>query len=109
MYHYLQNVQNFINTFSYYYEINYIYNSIYFNSFVNATKEINQKNMSNDENRPNENILLKTWFKNMDKEYDEKLRSLDFMNLLDNYVNSSLELINNMYLNGNINSQLTFS
>lgn len=93
MYHYLQNVQNFINTFSYYYEINYIYNSIYFNSFVNATKEINQKNTSNDENRPNENILLKTWFKNMDKEYDEKLRSLDFMNLLDNYVNSSLELI----------------
>ena len=86
MYHYLQNVQNFINTFSYYYEINYIYNSIYFNSFVNATKEINQKNMSN----------------------DEKLRSLDFMNLLYNYVNSSLELINNMYLNGNINSQLTF-
>jgi hypothetical protein len=65
--------------------------------------------MSNDENRLNENILLKTWFKNMDKEYDEKLRSLDFMNLLDNYVNSSLELINNMYLNGNINSQLTFS
>lgn len=108
MYHYLQNVQNFINTFSYYYEINYIYNSIYFNSFVNATKEINQKNMSNDENRPNKNILLKTWFKNMDKEYDEKLRSLDFMNLLDNYVNSSLELINNMYFNGNINSQLTF-
>jgi polyhydroxyalkanoate synthase subunit PhaC len=108
MYHYLQNVQNFINTFYYYYEINYIYNSIYFNSFVNAMKEINQKNMSNDENLPNENILLKTWFKNMDKEYDEKLRSLDFMNLLDNYVNSSLELINNTYLNRNINSQLTF-
>jgi polyhydroxyalkanoate synthase subunit PhaC len=108
MYHYLQNVQNFINTFSYYYEINYIYNSIYFNSFVNAMKEINQKNMSNDENLLNENILLKTWFKNMDKEYDEKLRSLDFMNLLNNYVNSSLELINNTYLNININSQLTF-
>ena len=62
MYHYLQNVQNFINTFSYYYEINYIYNSIYFNSFVNATKEINQKNMSNDENRPNKNILSNTFF-----------------------------------------------
>jgi hypothetical protein len=44
----------------------------------------------------------------MDKEFDERLKSDNFVNLLDNYVNSSLDLFDNIYSNGYINPQLIY-
>ncbi|MGI0050794.1 MAG: alpha/beta fold hydrolase, partial [Nitrososphaeraceae archaeon] len=55
----------------------------------------------------NQNTLLKTWFENMDSEFEEKLRSKTFIDLLAQYVNNNLDLFNSMY-NGYINSQLIY-
>ncbi len=52
--------------------------------------------------------MLKTWYQNVDREFDKKLRSDNFVNLLDKYVNSSLDLFNEMYNNGYINPQLIY-
>ena len=95
-----------INAFSNHYEINYFYNSIYFNSFSNAFKEVLQNSKRN-EKQSNGNLFLKTWFDNMDREFDEKLRSDGFINLLSKYVNSSLDLFNSMY-NGYLYPQLIY-
>ena len=112
MYFYPALIQKSIDTFSKYCEIRYFYNSIYFNSFLNAIREVNQKEDLTKEERQlstNENnILLKTWYQNMNREFDKKLRSDYFVNLLDKYINSSLELFNDIYNNGYINPQLTY-
>jgi len=42
------------------------------------------------------------------REFDEKLRSDTFLNLLDKYVNSSLDLFNDIYNNGYISPQLIY-
>jgi polyhydroxyalkanoate synthase subunit PhaC len=89
-------VQKSIDLFFKYNEINYFYNSIYINSFLNAIKELKQNDIRN-ERQSNENILLKTWLENMDREFEEKLRSDNFINLLVRYVNSSLDFYNEMY------------
>ena len=106
MYFYPELFKKFINAFSSHYEINYFYNSIYFNSFSNAFKEVLQNSKRN-EKQPNGNLFLKTWFDNMDTEFDEKLRSDGFINLLSKYVNSSLDLFNSMY-NGYLYPQLIY-
>ena len=95
-----------MDTFSKYYEINYFYNSIYYNSFLDAIKEVNDLYIKN-ERQSNEDILLKTWYKNMDSEFDKKLRSDNFVNLLDNYLNSSLALFKDAYKE-DIRSQLIY-
>lgn len=95
-----------MDTFSKYYEINYFYNSIYYNSFLNAIKDVNDLYLKN-ERQSNEDILLKTWYKNMDSEFDKKLRSDNFVNLLDNYLNSSLALFKDAYKE-DIRSQLIY-
>ena len=96
MYFFPKSIQKSLDAFFRYNEINYFYNYIYYNSFLNAIKEVNKQNIKK-EIQSNENILLKTWFENMDIEFEEKLRSSDFMNLLDKYVNSSLNLYNDIY------------
>ena len=108
MYFYPALIQKSIDVFSKYYEIRYFYNSIYFNSFLNAIREvINQKeDITKERQSTNENILLKTWYQNVEKEFDKKLRSDNFVNLLDKYINNSLELYNEMYNNCYINPQL---
>lgn len=73
MYFYPELFKKSINAFSNHYEINYFYNSIYFNSFSNAFKEVLQNSKRN-EKQSNGNLFLKTWFDNMDREFDEKLR-----------------------------------
>ena len=92
MYFYPALIQKSIDVFSKYYEIRYFYNSIYFNSFLNAIREvINQKeDITKERQSTNENILLKTWYQNVEKEFDKKLRSDNFVNLLDKYINNSL-------------------
>ena len=106
MYFYPELFKKFINAFSSHYEINYFYNSIYFNSFSNAFKEVLQNSKRN-EKQSNGNLFLKTWLDNMDREFDEKLRSDGFINLLSKYVNSSLDLFNSMY-NGYLYPQLIY-
>jgi polyhydroxyalkanoate synthase subunit PhaC len=110
MYFYTTFIQKSIDTFSKYYEIRYFYYSIYFNSFLNAIREINRKEniIKERQQSTNENILLKTWYQNVEREFDTKLRSDNFVNLLDKYVNSSLDLFNNIYNNASINSQLIY-
>ena len=109
MYFYSALIQKSIDTFSKYYEIRYFYNSIYFNSFLNAIREVNQKeNIIKERQSTNENIFLKTWYQNVEREFDKKLRSDNFVNLLDKYVNSSLELFDVIYNNGFINPQLIY-
>ncbi len=109
MYFYPALIQKSIDTFSKYYEIRYFYNSIYFNSFLNAIREVNQKeNIIKERQSTNENIFLKTWYQNVEREFDKKLRSDTFVNLLDKYVNSSLELFDDIYNNGFINPQLIY-
>ena len=109
MYFYSALIQKSIDTFSKYYEIRYFYNSIYFNSFLNAIREVNQKeNIIKERQSTNENIFLKTWYQNVEREFDKKLRSDTFVNLLDKYVNSSLELFDVIYNNGFINPQLIY-
>jgi poly[(R)-3-hydroxyalkanoate] polymerase subunit PhaC len=109
MYFYSALIQKSIDTFSKYYEIRYFYNSIYFNSFLNAIREVNQKeNIIKERQSTNENIFLKTWYQNVEREFDKKLRSDNFVNLLDKYVNSSLELFDDIYNNGFINHQLIY-
>ena len=88
--------QKSIDLFFKYNEINYFSNSIYINSFLNAIKEIKQNDIKN-EREVNGNILLETWFENMNREFEEKLRSDTFINLLDKYVKSSLDFYNEMY------------
>jgi polyhydroxyalkanoate synthase len=106
MYFYPELFKKSINAFSNHYEINYFYNSIYFNSFSNAFKEVLQNSKRN-EKQSNGNLFLKTWFDNMDREFDEKLRSDGFINLLSKYVNSSLDLFNSLY-NGYLYPQLIY-
>ena len=109
MYFYPALIQKSIDTLSKYYEIRYFYNSIYFNSFLNAIREVNQKeNIIKERQSTNENIFLKTWYQNVEREFDKKLRSDNFVNLLDKYVNSSLELFDDIYNNGFINHQLVY-
>ena len=109
MYFYPALIQKSIDTLSKYYEIRYFYNSIYFNSFLNAIREVNQKeNIIKERQSTNENIFLKTWYQNVEREFDKKLRSDNFVNLLDKYVNSSLELFDDIYNNGFINHQLIY-
>jgi len=109
MYFYPALIQKSIDTLSKYYEIRYFYNSIYFNSFLNAIREVNQKeNIIKERQSTNENIFLKTWYQNVEREFDKKLRSDTFVNLLDKYVNSSLELFDVIYNNGFINPQLIY-
>jgi len=106
MYFYPELFKKSINAFSNHYEINYFYNSIYFNSFSNAFKEVLQNSKKN-EKQSNRNLFLKTWYENMDREFDEKLRSDGFISLLSKYVNSSLDLFNSMY-NGYLYPQLIY-
>ena len=106
MYFYPELFKKSINAFSNHYEINYFYNSIYFNSFSNAFKEVLQNSKRN-EKQSNGNLFLKTWFDNMDREFDEKLRSDGFISLLSKYVSSSLDLFNSMY-NGYLYPQLIY-
>ena len=106
MYFYPELFKKSINAFSNHYEINYFYNSIYFNSFSNSFKEVLQNSKRN-EKQSNGNLFLKTWFDNMDREFDEKLRSDGFINLLSKYVNSSLDLFNSLY-NGYLYPQLIY-
>jgi polyhydroxyalkanoate synthase subunit PhaC len=102
-------IQKSIDVFFKYYEINYFYNSIYFNSFLNAIEEVNEQDIKRERVPSNENnIFLKAWFANMDKEFDEKLRSDNFINILDKYVNSSLDLFNDMYNYGYTTHQLIY-
>ena len=108
IYHYLSIIQKSIDTFSNFYELNFFYNSIYANSFLNTMKKVNQNNIKNEKQSPNENNILKIWSSRMNREFDEKLRSDNFLNLLDKYINSSLGLFNNMYSNGYINPQLIY-
>ncbi len=82
-----------INAFSKYYEINNFYNAIYFNSFLNAVKDIKQNDIRNETEKKAKN-LLNIWLENMDREFDEKLRSDNFINLFNQYINRSLDLFN---------------
>jgi hypothetical protein len=71
IYFYPAIIQKSIDGYSKFYEISYFYNSIYFNSFLDAMKEVNSQNIikerqSSNENNNNNNIL-KTWFAKMDK------------------------------------------
>jgi len=106
MYFYPELLKKSINAFSKYYEINYFYNAIYFNSFFNAIKEEKQ-NDERKEREENGKILLKAWFKNINREFDEKLRSDNFILLFNQYVNSSLDLFNEIY-DGYITSHLIY-
>ncbi len=89
-----------------------MYNFVYFDSFLNAIKELNGKDKKLEgkwQQQQGENILLKTWFLNMDKEFDEKLRSKRFISLLDTFINSNLNIFNNInYTDGYLNSQLIY-
>ena len=106
MYFFPELIQKSLDAFFRYNEINYFYNYIYYNSFLNAIQEVNKQNIKK-EIQSNENILLKTWFENMDREFEEELRSNNFMNLLDKYVNSSLNLYNDIY-NGHTTPQTLY-
>ncbi len=86
-------LKKFINAFSKYYEINNFYNAIYFNSFLNAVKDIKQNDIRNERETKAKN-LLNIWFENMDREFDEKLRSDNFINLFNQYIKRSLDLFN---------------
>jgi polyhydroxyalkanoate synthase subunit PhaC len=109
VYFYSELFNKSITTFIKYYEINYFFNSIYFNSFISAIREVNQNGITKEkQSKSNENILLKTWFANLNKEFDEKLRYDSFINLLNNYINSSLDLLNNMTNNVYLNPQLIY-
>jgi poly[(R)-3-hydroxyalkanoate] polymerase subunit PhaC len=99
-------IQKSISTFFTSYELNYYYNSIYLSSFLNAFKEVKELDIKN-AILTNENIFTKTWFENMDKEFEEKLISENFVNLLANYVANSFDLYNDMY-EGFINHQLIY-
>lgn len=110
MYFYPTLIQKSIDTFYKYYEIRYFYNSIYFNSFLNAITELNQKeDITKERQSTNEsNILLKTWYKNVEREFDKKLGSDNFINLLNKYINSSLDLFHDVYNYRNTNPQLIY-
>ena len=96
MYFFPESIQKTLDAFVTYNEINYFYHSIYYNSFLNAIKKVNEQNMKKDV-QSNQNTLLKTWFENMDSEFEEKLRSKNFIDLLAQYVNNSLDLYHNIY------------
>lgn len=51
IYFYPELFEKSINAFSKYYETNYFYNSIYINSFLNAIKEIKQKDKKMKDNQ----------------------------------------------------------
>jgi polyhydroxyalkanoate synthase len=106
MYYYPELFKKSVNAFFNHNEINYFYNSIYFNSFSNAFKEVFQ-NSKKIEKQSNGNLFLETWFDNMDREFDEKLRSDGFISILSKYVNSNLDLFNSMY-NGYLSPQLIY-
>jgi polyhydroxyalkanoate synthase subunit PhaC len=110
IYFYPAIIQNSIDNYFKFYEISYFYNSIYFNTFLDAMKEVNSQNIIKERQSSNENNsnILKTWLAKMDKDFDEKLRSDNFLNLLDKYIDSSLDLFNNNYNNGYINLQLVY-
>src|SRR6187200_1260882 len=109
MYFYPALIQKSIDTFSKYYKIRYFYNSIYLNSFLDTIREINQnENIRKERQLTNENILLNIWYQNLERDFDKKLRSDNFVNLLDKYVNSNLELLDDIYSNGFINLQLAY-
>ena len=95
-YFFPESIQKALDAFVTYNEINYFYNSVYYNSFLNAIKELNEQNIK-EEIQSNKNILLKTWFEKMDSEFEEKLRSKNFIDLLSRYVNNSLDLYKDMY------------
>jgi hypothetical protein len=68
MYFYPTIIQKSIDCYLKFYEINYFYSSIYFNSFYNAIKEVNNQNIIKErqalnENNKNNKILLNIWFK----------------------------------------------
>jgi len=65
IYHYLSIIQKSIDTFSNFYELNFFYNSIYANSFLNTMKKVNQNNIKNEKQSPNENNILKIWSSKM--------------------------------------------
>src|SRR5688572_10392129 len=96
IYFFPESIQKTLDVFLKSNEINYFYNSIYYNSFLNAIKKVNEQNIQK-EIQSNENIFLKTWFENMDREFEEKLRSDIFINLLTRYVDSNLDFYNDMY------------
>src|SRR5215204_1114984 len=106
MYFYPELLKKSINAFSKYYEINYFYNAIYFNSFFNAIKEEKQ-NDERKEREENGKILLKAWFENINREFDEKLRSDNFINLFNQYIKSSLDLFNGVF-GGYLSPQLIY-
>lgn len=109
MYFYPTLIQKSIDTFYKYYEIRYFYNSIYFNSFLNAIREVNQKeDITKERQSTNESNILKTWYKNVEREFDKKLGSDNFINLLNKYINSSLDLFHDVYNNRNTNPQLIY-
>ena len=110
IYFYPAIIQKSIDNYFKFYEISYFYNSIYFNTFLDAMKEVNSQNIIKERQSSNENNnnILKTWFAKMDKDFDEKLRSDNFLNLLDKYIDNSLDLFNNTYNNGYINLQLVY-
>ena len=109
MYFYSALIQKSIDTFSKYYKIKYFYNSIYLNSFLDTIREVNQnENRRKERQLTNENILLKIWYQNLEREFDKKLRSDNFVNLLDKYINSNLDLFDDIYSNGFINLQLAY-
>src|SRR5688500_6248518 len=109
MYFYPTLIQKSIDNFYKYYEIRYFYNSIYFNSFLNAIKEINQKeDITKERQSTNESNILKTWYKNVEREFDKNLGSDNFINLLNKYINSSLDLFHDVYNNRNTNPQLIY-
>jgi polyhydroxyalkanoate synthase subunit PhaC len=96
MYFFPESIQKTLDVFVTYNEINYFYNSIYYKSFLTAIKKVNEQNMKK-EVQSNQNTLLKTWFENMDSEFEEKLRSKNFIDLLAQYVNNSLDLYHDIY------------
>ena len=111
MYFYSAIIQKSIDNYSKFYEISYFYNSIYFNTFLDAMKEVNSQSIIKERQSLNENNntnILKTWLAKMNKDFDEKLRSYNFLNLLDKYIVSSLDLFNSIYSNRYINPQLVY-
>jgi polyhydroxyalkanoate synthase len=106
MYFHPELLKKSINAFAKYYEINYFYNAIYFNTFLNAIKDIKQNDIRKDRETKRKN-LLKIWFENMDREFDEKLGSDTCINLFNQYIKSSLDLFNGIG-GGYISPQLIY-
>ena len=71
-------------------EINYFYSKIYFNSFINTSKEF----YNSSENYTLDKDYLRFLLKNMESEFDNQLKSDEFLNLLSKCINTNLDLIN---------------